>query len=30
MYGPYIYDVHTELGFGCFEICHVFANFIVF
>ena len=24
--GPYIYDVHTEGGWGSLEICHAFAN----
>ena len=28
--GPYIYDVHTEGGWGSLEICHVFADSIVF
>ena len=28
--GPYIYDVHTEVGWGSLEICHVFADSIVF
>ena len=28
--GPYIYDVHMEGGRGSLEICHVFADFIVF
>ena len=27
--GPFIYDVHTEEWWGL-EICHVFANFMVF
>ena len=28
--GPYIYDVHMEGGWGSLEICHVFADSIVF
>ena len=28
--GPYIYDVHTEGGWGSLEICHVFADSTVF
>ena len=28
--GPYIYDVHTKGGCWSLEICHVFANSIVF
>ena len=28
--GPYIYDVHTDGGWGSLEICHVFADSIVF
>ena len=26
--GPYIYDVHTEGGWGSLEICHVFVDSI--
>ena len=29
-WGAYIYDVHTEWGWGSLEICHVFADSIVF
>ena len=28
--GPYNYHVHTEGGWGSLEICHVFADSIVF
>ena len=28
--GPYIYDVHTAGGWGSLEICHLFADSIVF
>ena len=28
--GPYIYEVHTEGGWGSLEICHMFADSIVF
>ena len=28
--GPYIYDTHTEGVWGSLEICHVFADSIVF
>ena len=28
--GPYIYDVHTEGGWGSLEICHVFTDSTVF
>ena len=27
--GPYIYGVHTEGGWGSFEICHVYVDPIV-
>ena len=29
-WGSYIYDVHTEGGWGSLDICHVFADSIVF
>ena len=25
--GQYVYDFHTEEGWGCLKTCHVFANF---
>ena len=28
--GPYIYDVHTEGGWGSLKLCHVFVDSIVF
>ena len=28
--GPYIYEIHTEEGWGSLEICYVFADSIVF
>ena len=28
--GPNIYGVHMEMGWGGLEICHVFADSIVF
>ena len=28
--GSYIYDVHTEGEWGSLEICHVFADSLVF
>ena len=27
--GPYIYDVFMEVEWGSFEICHVFAYYII-
>ena len=26
---PYIYDVHMEVEWGSFEICHVFADSVI-